>query len=262
MDLLAALEPLAALGAGPVAIAAGVFARISALVFLLPGMGEHAIPVRVRLAGALAIALALTPMVLAAGPAAPGAPAALIATLAAEAFAGAVIGFAIRIAAFALEIAGHIAAQHLSLSQIFGGGLNAAPEPPIATLFLMAGVTLALAAGLHFKAVAALAASYEIMPFGVFPGADEAGAWAAGRAAYAFSAALALALPFVILGFIYNLAIGAANRAMPQLMVAFVGAPAITLAGLVLLALAAPGLLIVWLEMVDLAFAAVLGGAP
>ena len=40
--------------------------------------------------------------------------------------------------------------------------------------------------------------------------------------------------------------LGVINRAMPQLMVAFVGAPAITAAGLLLLALAAPILLDIW----------------
>ena len=55
-----------------------------------------------------------------------------------------------------------------------------------------------------------------------------------------------LAAPFVIMGFAYNVALGAINRAMPQLMVAFVGAPAITAAGLLVLMLAAPVILHFW----------------
>ncbi|OZA12754.1 MAG: hypothetical protein B7Y02_06935 [Rhodobacterales bacterium 17-64-5] len=47
---------------------------------------------------------------------------------------------------------------------------------------------------------------------------------------------------------IYNLALGAINRAMPQLAVSMVGAPALTLGGLALLAVATPLLLAVWLE--------------
>ena len=39
---------------------------------------------------------------------------------------------------------------------------------------------------------------------------------------------------------------------MPQLMVAFVGAPAITAAGLILLFLTAPILLSVWIRALDL----------
>ncbi len=45
---------------------------------------------------------------------------------------------------------------------------------------------------------------------------------------------------------LYNLTLGIINRAMPQLMVVFVGAPAITAAGLVLLMLLAPVMLGLW----------------
>ncbi len=58
--------------------------------------------------------------------------------------------------------------------------------------------------------------------------------------AQAFALGFSLAAPFVIAGFAYNLALGAINRAMPQLMVAFIGAPAITAGGLLILMLAAP----------------------
>ncbi|MFY8145461.1 MAG: flagellar biosynthetic protein FliR, partial [Rhodobacter sp.] len=46
------------------------------------------------------------------------------------------------------------------------------------------------------------------------------------------------------------------NRAMPQLMVAFVGAPALTAGGLVLLALSTPLALAVWLAALNGFFAA------
>ncbi len=259
MELLDTLAPVARLGETPIAILAGVFTRISALVFFLPALGEHVVTPRVRLGAAFAIALVLTPLVMAAQPAGPASVIDAAPLIAAEAVAGALIGFSIRVAIFILQTAGSMAAQTMSLSQLFNAGLDSQPEPPLATLFMMAGLALAAAAGVHVKAVGALAFSYEVMPFGVFPGASEAGQWAADRAAFAFSAAFSLALPFIVLGFVYNLAIGAANRAMPQLMVAFVGAPAITLAGLALLALAAPALLGVWLGTFDTIFATLNG---
>ena len=48
---------------------------------------------------------------------------------------------------------------------------------------------------------------------------------------------------------IYNIALGAINRAMPQLLVSFVGAPAITFGGMALLFLAGPIMLSKWLEL-------------
>ena len=59
----------------------------------------------------------------------------------------------------------------------------------------------------------------------------------------------------MITGFAYNVALGAINRAMPQLMVAFIGAPAITAAGLLILLLASPVILHFWGVRLDLALA-------
>ena len=261
MEFLDALAPLERLTDAPISIFAGVFARLSALVFFLPGLGEQAVSPRVRLSAALAAALVLTPIVLAQQGQAPDRPADVAALLAAEALCGAVIGFSIRVAVYALQMAGVIIAQTLSLSQAFAPGLNGEAEPVMATLLVMAGVTLAVVSGLHFEAVRALALSYEVMPFGAFPGAGDSGAWAADRAAFAFSAALGLSMPFVMLAFIYNLAIGAANRAMPSLSVAFVGAPAITLASLVLLAVSVTPILTAWMKLMSAAVAGVVGGA-
>ncbi|MBY0423294.1 MAG: flagellar biosynthetic protein FliR [Parvularculaceae bacterium] len=262
MEFLDALAPLASLTDAPIAIFAGVFMRLSALVFFLPGLGEQAVSARVRLGAAIAGALVLTPVVMAGKVAAPETPALVLQLLVAEALSGAVIGFSIRVAVFALQMAGVIIAQTLSLSQAFDAGLNGEAEPAMATLLMLAGVALAVTSGLHFEAIRALALSYEVMPFGAFPGAADAGSWAADRAGFAFAAALGLSLPFVMLAYIYNLAIGAANRAMPMLSVSFIGAPAITLASLVLLAVSAVPILTAWMKIMSASLVTLTGNAP
>ncbi len=224
-----------------------VFARISAVAFLLPGLGERVVPARVRLTAAIAIAMVLTPMVLKPGMRPPEAITDIAALYAAELMCGAVIGFALRMMIFILQIAGAIIAQSVSLSQLFGPTIGFDSESPFAAILVMAGVAIAAASGLHIHVVSALADLYETLPFGQFPGAAETGEWAATRTGAALMKSLALASPFVILGFLYSLALAAASRAMPQLMAAFVGAPAITLAGLALFAAAGPVILFEWL---------------
>jgi len=237
--------------------AAAVFTRLSALFFFLPGVGERAVSVRVRLAAALAVTLILAPAVLPKTPETISLSQAAL-MVSAEAVVGALIGFSIRIAIFTVQTAGAIASQSFSLAQLFSAGMSAEPESPIATLLMFAGIVLVLTSGLHIEAIRVLIVSYDVLPLGAFPGAGETGEWAAERAAISFATALSLAMPFVVLGFIYNLAIGAANRAMPQLMVAFVGIPAVSLAGLVLLAMTAPILLHIWIGFVDESVAALL----
>ena len=51
---------------------------------------------------------------------------------------------------FVLQTAGMVAAQHISIAQMFGAGVAPEPEPTIATLLSMGGVVLMMMAGLHF----------------------------------------------------------------------------------------------------------------
>ncbi len=248
MEFLAPLLPILERGAPAIMLIGAVFTRISVVAVLMPGLGERAIPMRVRLAAAAAIAIVITPMILNAGMTAPEQPAAIVALYAAEAVSGLVIGFALRLLVFILQIAGAITAQHLSLSQLFGPTVGFDSESPFAAILVMGGVALAASTGLHVHLVGSLADAYEVLPFGLFPGAAETGEWSSNRVGQALFKALALASPFVILGFLYSLALTAASRAMPQLMAAFVGAPAVSLAGLALFAAAAPILLFEWLE--------------
>jgi len=63
--------------------------------------------------------------------------------------------------------------------------------------------------------------------------------------------AFLIAAPFVMASAIYNMALGVINRAMPQLMVAFVGAPVITFGGLFLLFVCAPLMLTTWADALE-----------
>jgi len=231
-----------------------VFARVSGVMMLLPGFGERIIPVRVRLALTIAFTMVVWPM-LAPGLVAVEAARPYVVLVAIETSIGLFLGIAIRLLVIALQLAGSIAAQSTALAQIFGAGVAPDPMPAIGNILMLAGVTLAVASGLHVKAAVAMARSYEILPMGLPVPAADLAAWGTARIAQAFALGFSLAAPFVIAGFAYNLALGAINRAMPQLMVAFIGAPAITAGGLLILMLAAPVLLHFWGTRLDLTLA-------
>lgn len=221
------------------------FLRIGAMVALMPGTGETAIPQRVKLALVLAFTLVVAPILAERIP--PDAPPPGFLALAGEAMAGLILGVGMRLFLIALQTAAAIIAQSTTLSQLFAGAAPE-PQPAIGNLLTMAGIALALAAGLHVRAAELVVKSYDILPPGLIPQADIAADWGLALIGRTFALAFSLAAPFVIAGMIYNLALGAINRAMPQLMVSMVGAPALTLGALALLALAAPALLSVWLE--------------
>lgn len=248
MNFLAPIIPFLEAGDGYLMMIAGLFARVSAIVFLSPGIGERAVPVRVRLAAAFAFTMILAPLVVtqSAPPSLVDPLPSLAEVLTAETLNGLVFGFGLRLFLFTLQIAGSIIAQHVSLSQLFGPTVGFDSESPYAAILTMSGIAIAVTANLHIHVAGALAMTYEALPFAQFPTGEFVSAWSAHRTGRALNAALALAAPFVVIGFVYSLALAAASRAMPQLMAAFVGAPAITMAGMGLFAISAPMILITW----------------
>jgi len=247
------------LDAAQIWLAAGtaVFLRIGACFLVLPGFGEAMIPARVKLGAALAFTAIVTPAVL---PDLPALTSALppLTFFATEAIAGLILGLALRLTVHALQVAGSIAAQATSLSQIMGGA-SPDPQPAIGALLVLSGVTLAVMAGLHVHLAEAFLRSYALLPVGRFPRPQDLGGWGVDRVAASFGLALSLAAPFLIASLLYNVALGVINKAMPQLMVAFVGAPAITWGGLALLLITTPFLLPVWAEAFGAALADPLG---
>ena len=234
------------------ALAFLVFLRVGAAMAVLPTFGERTVPGRVRLVLALAFTAVVAPAV---SDRLVGAydGAALGRHLMSETVAGLGLGLTLRLMVMALQTAGMIAAQAVSLSQIFGIP-SVDPLPAIGHLMVTAGLALAALMGLHLRVAEALILSYQALPPGELPGGAVLAEWGVRGVAHAFGLAFSLAAPFLAASLVYNVALGAISKAMPQLMVALVGAPAITLGGLVLVALSLPLLLPVWAR----SFAAVL----
>ncbi len=246
-EMLTLMTQLSGLGQDMLWVGFLAFLRVGAAMALMPAFGEQAVPQRVKLVLALAFTAVVAPAVSADLVAiTPGTATPLIT----EVIAGLIIGAGLRFFIIALQIAGTIIAQATTLSQLFAG-TGPEPQPAIANLLVMAGLALAVMAGLHLHVAELLILSYEPLPAGQFPGASDTADWGLFQIARAFSLAFALAAPFVAASLIYNVAIGVINRAMPTLMVSFVGAPALALGGLLLLAVVTPLALAVWVTALD-----------
>lgn len=251
MEVVAPLAQLLGVAEGLVLQMALVLFRVGAMVALLPGLGEQAVPQRIK----LAVALALTAIVT---PAAPVTEVSGFGAFAIEAAAGLILGMGLRLMILGLQTAGTIAAQSISLAQMFSG-TGPEPQPIVANLLTLAGVALFLSMGGLARAVELLVLSYDLIPPGQVPDASVLAEWGLARVSAVFALGFTLAAPFVLAALLYNLALGVMNRAMPQLMVAMIGAPALTLGGLALLAVCAPGLMAVWRTAMEQALAAPFG---
>ena len=240
-DMMPLLTELSGLGADMLWVGLLVFLRVGAAMALLPAFGEQSVPQRLRLVLALAFTVIVAPAV----GTVPDPAAGVFLPLAGEVLVGLFLGIALRLFIHALQLAAAIAAQATSLSQLFGG-VGPEPQPAIANLLVMAALALAVASGLHVHVAQLLILSYQMLPAGGVPRSDDMAQWGVAQVAHAFALGFALAAPFTIASLLYNIALGVINRAMPALMVSFIGAPALALGGVALMAIAAPLVLLVW----------------
>ena len=204
--ILTELAALLGLAEGLLWAATLAFVRIGAVLALMPGLGDTAVPQRIKLALVLGFTVVIAP-ILAEDLAATG-PTPGLAPLAGEAVAGLILGVGMRLFLLALQSAAAIIAQATTLSQLFAGAAPE-PQPAIGNLLSIAGIALALTAGLHVRAAELVVLSYDILPAGGYPDAGVAADWGIDLVGRTFSLAFSLAAPFVIASMIYNLALGA-----------------------------------------------------
>lgn len=242
-DLIAQLNALSGIGADMLWLGLLVFMRVGSAMSLIPAFGEQAVPQRVRLVLALAFTAVVAPAIqIAPDLAKPGVVPLLI-----EVALGLMLGIGLRLFIMSLQTAGAMAAQATTLSQMFGDA-GPEPQPAIGHLLVMAGLAIAVTTGLHVRVAELLILSYQMLPAGHLPGAEDAAHWGLSQIRHIFALAFCLAAPFTIAALLYNIALGIINRAMPALMVSMIGAPALTAGGMVLMVLAVPLALALWTQ--------------
>ncbi len=219
-----------------------VFARIGAAMLFMPGFGEQTVPIRYRLALALALSAGLMPAtpVPAVTAGVTGLP---IFALITEITIGLWIGLTARILLSALQFAGYQVGLVAGLSNAFAPSQGSFEgSTMIASGMLMAGIALIFATDLHHTIIIALLMTYELFPVGQVPIGDLA-EQIIMAASKSFYIGVAITAPFYVMGLILNLGLGLANRMMPTLPVFFVAVPVLLFFGMLVLAIsAAPAL--------------------
>ncbi len=214
------------------------FARIGAMVMLLPTLGESNIPVRIKLAIALLLTLIILPLHRADYHVDMGSISSILTLMMYEIFIGILLGATARVTLSALQVAGSVIAQQMGLGFVTSVDPTQGEQGVLVGNFLtMLGVTLLFATDSHHLVIAALNDSYRIFS----PGESVAGGDIAALATRAFNAAfrigLQLSAPFLVFGLVFNVGLGVLARLMPQMQVYFVGVPLSIFAGFLILAL-------------------------
>jgi flagellar biosynthesis protein FliR len=214
-----------------------VFARIGAMVMLLPGFGETNIPVRIRLGIALALTLIILPLHRNAYQISMTSMAPLLVMMFHEIVIGVVLGATARVTLAALAVAGSVIAQQLGLGFVTSVDPTQGQQGVLIGNFLtILGLTLLFATDTHYLIIEALSASYTIFAPGELMPSGDIASLATRAFAGAFKIGIQLSAPFIVFGLVFNLGLGVLARLMPQMQVYFVGVPLSMLAGFLILA--------------------------
>jgi flagellar biosynthetic protein FliR len=214
-----------------------VFARIGAMVMLMPGLGESNIPVRIKLAIALLLTLIILPLHRTAYEVDMGSMASLLTMMMREIFIGILLGATARVTLSALQVAGAVIAQQMGLGFVTSVDPTQGQQGVLIGNFLtMLGVTLLFATDSHHLVIAALNDSYKVFSPGETMGSGDIAALATSAFNAAFRIGLQLSAPFLVFGLVFNIGLGVLARLMPQMQVYFVGVPLSIFAGFLILA--------------------------
>ncbi|WP_296597353.1 flagellar biosynthetic protein FliR [Phenylobacterium sp.] len=226
-----------------------VFARVGAVLMVLPGFGETFIPPRIRLSFALAFTLMMFPVVSRGVPAIPAGAADLGGAVIKELLIGLLIGTILRLFMVSLATAGEVVsmASTLSFSQT-ANPMQAQPSTSLGTLLGTMGLVLIFATDLDHLFLTAVVNSFQLFPFTRDVPVADAGQLAVQTVSKSFALGFQLAAPVVVFSLIFNVATGLVGRVMPQFQVFFVATPLIVMFSLSIFALSFGVIGIVWLD--------------
>jgi len=226
-----------------------VFARVGALVMLIPGLGDPVVPPRIRLSFALVFAMMLSPMV-SKGLVVPATVGGMGAQVIQEVMIGLMIGAILRMTMSALAVAGEVVSIQttLSFAQTANPAMGGQSGAALGSFLGLMGVVLIMTTDLHHLFIGAVFNSYNLFPFGRTPPVNDAATLAVQTFSGSFSLGIQLAAPIIVFSLVFNIATGLVGRVMPQFQIYFVSSPLAVILGLSLFAITLGVVGMVWMD--------------
>jgi flagellar biosynthetic protein FliR len=217
--------------------------RLSVAVALSPALSSFGVPVVVRIALTIALAL-LTFANRAPVPAAAdwlATPGAMIAPVLAEVFIGALLGLGVHVLLAAFSLAGRLMDVQIgfAIGSVFDP-VTRASSNILGSLLSLIGVALFVISNAHLELARLVATSIDVLPLGAMPALDNPlqPLLAAGSM---FALGLAFAGPVVVALLLTDVAIAVTSRNMPQLNVLVLAIPVKVIVAYLVLSIAVLG---------------------
>lgn len=217
------------------------FVRIGACLMVAPAFAAVAVPARVRIVLAAAIALIVAPLT-ASPDVTPFSVAGAVITVQ-QILIGVALGFCLQLIFDSVTMGGQLLASSMGLS--FAQNIDpvrGASTPVVGQLYNILLMLTFLALDGHLRLIEMLVDGFRTLPIGV-SGLGAEGLWRIiSWGTQIFGGALAVALPGVTALLIVNLAFGIVSRAAPTLNLFAVGFPVSLVLGLVIILAGLPAL--------------------
>lgn len=230
-------------------ILALMFARLGAMVMLMPGIGETYVNARVRLFIALTLTLALAPAIEPYMPAAAPNLSTLIFLLVGEVTIGVYFGVLARMLLLTLDTTGRIVSfsTGLASAQVFNP--SSSGQGTLPGLFLsMLGILMFFMTDMHHLMITAMVDSYQLFKPGQSVPINDLSDALTVVFARSFAVAVQLAAPFMIFSLMFFISLGIIARLMPQMQIFFVGLPIQLAVGILIMAATLMALMQVFTE--------------
>ncbi|MEN2979396.1 flagellar biosynthetic protein FliR [Tistrella bauzanensis] len=226
-----------------------VFLRLGAALTLMPGIGEATVSTRIRLVLAILLSVALAPTIENEIPATPDQPAEIVRLVAIETMIGAMLGTMLRFMVSALHTAGVVIAMQSGLATAMMYDPNQQAQGALPGNFLSAlALVLLFSSGMHLMMLDAVAQSYRVFPVGEALPLGDAAQLLGRLLDAAFVLATQVAAPLLLVGTLFQVALGLLARLMPTIQVFFIAIPIQMLIGLSILAITLSAAMLVWLD--------------
>ena len=210
-----------------------LFARVGAVLMLLPVFSEEGVPGQIRLLIGLGMAIGLWGLL---GPRIPaGAAGVLPSTIITELLVGFAIGAIVRIMFFAAVMAGSLVSLQVGLSAAVIFDPSQGGQTPLLGKFVaVAAAVVCLSVGIHHLWIGAIIRSYDMFPVGGLPPANDFAQLAIRTVTHSMALGLSLAAPLIVYGIVFNAALGLMARLAPAIQIFFIAQPLNILLGIAL----------------------------
>ena len=214
-----------------------LFARVGAILMLLPVFSDDSIPGRFRLFIAFGMTFALSGLLGVHAEPFAGNEAALPAILIAELMVGLAMGAIVKIMFLAISIAGSVISMQTGLSAAMLFDPAQGGQAAIISKFVTVAATVfCMALQVHHLWIAAIVQSYDLFPVGGLPPAEDFAQLAIATVTQSMALGISLAAPLLIYGIVFNVGLGMAARLAPAIQVFFIAQPLNILLGIALFA--------------------------